>query len=86
MQEIITHQVIFNKKLLISIIATKGNVTSKEIQKKNCFTLIVKDCNVLYSANEIIAALKKLIGDKILSKHILETEIQSTTNMQAPEI
>ena len=44
--------------------ASTGVVSKKEIQRRNCLTLIVKDCNFYYSASEVATALKQLIGDK----------------------
>ena len=44
--------------------ASTGAMSKKEIQRKNCWTLIVKDCNLYYLASEVIAAFKQLIGDK----------------------
>jgi hypothetical protein len=38
--------------------------TKKEIAKKNCLTLIVKNVNLTYSQSEVIDALKKLIGER----------------------
>ena len=44
--------------------ASIGVVSKKDIQRRNCLTLIVKDCNLYYSANDVTAAFKQLIGDK----------------------
>ena len=46
------------------ILASKGGVSKKEIQRRNCLILIVKDCNLYYSASEVTTALKQLISDK----------------------
>ena len=44
--------------------ASIGAVSKKEIQRRNCLTLIVKDCNLYYSASEVLATLKQLTDDK----------------------
>ena len=44
--------------------ASTEAVSKKKIQKRNCLTLIVKDCNLYYSTSEVTTALKQLIGDK----------------------
>ena len=54
----------FNHKILVPIIALEGAISQKDIQRSNCLTLIVKDCNVYYSANKVTGALRKLIRDK----------------------
>ena len=58
------HQVLFNCEILTPSMASTRVVSKKEIQRRNCLILIVKDCNLYYSANEITAALKQLIGDR----------------------
>jgi hypothetical protein len=45
-------------------IASEESYTKKEIQKKNCLTLIVKNCNIAYPASAIIENLKRIMGDK----------------------
>lgn len=67
-KKIITHEVIVNKERLIPINAAERVVTRKKIQRKNCLTLIVRDCNVFHSASEIATTLKKLIGEKNVVK------------------
>ena len=63
-KKVITHQVLFNREILTPNIASIGGVSKKEIQRRNCLTFIVKDCNLYYSASEVIAAFKQLISDK----------------------
>ena len=62
-KKVITHQVLFNREILTPNMASTGAVTKKEIQRRNCLTLIVKDCNLYYFAREVRTALKQLIGD-----------------------
>ena len=63
-KKVITHQVLFNCELLTPNMASIGVVSKKEIQRRNCLTLIVKDCNLYYYASEVTIALKQLIGGK----------------------
>ena len=63
-KKVITHQVLFNCEILTLNMASTGAMSKKEIQRKNCLILIVKDCNLYYSESEVIATLKQLIGDK----------------------
>ena len=63
-KKVITHQVLFNREILTPNMASTGAVFKKEIQRRNCLTLIVKDYNLYYSTSEVTAALKQLIGDK----------------------
>ena len=63
-KKVITHHVLFNREILTPNMASTGAVSKKEIQRRNCLTLIVKVCNLYYSASEVTAALIQLIGDK----------------------
>ena len=63
-KKVIMHQVLFNCKIFMPIMASARVVSKKEIQKRNCLTLIVKDCDLYYSANEVTATLKQFIGNK----------------------
>ena len=63
-KKIIIHQVLFNHEILMPNMASTGAVSKKEIQRRNCLTLIVKDCNLYYYASEVTTALKQLMGDK----------------------
>ena len=54
----ITHQVLFNREILMPNMASIGAVSKKEIQRRNCLTLIVKDCNLYYFASEVTTAIK----------------------------
>jgi hypothetical protein len=38
--------------------------TKKEIAKKNCLTLIVKNINIAYTQSAVTEAFKKMIGEK----------------------
>ena len=62
-KKVIMYQVILNHEILTPIIASEGVVSKKEFQKRNCSTLIIKECNLYYSASEITTVLKQLIGD-----------------------
>ena len=44
--------------------ASTRAVSKKEVQRRNFLTLIIKDCNLYYSASEVTVALKQLIGNK----------------------
>ena len=63
-KKVIMHQVLFNHEILTPSMASIGVVSKKAIQRRNCLTLIVKDCNLYYSASEVTPAVKQLIGDK----------------------
>ena len=63
-KKITMHQVLFNHEILTPILASEANVSKKEIQRRNCLTLIVKDCNLYYSTSEVTIAFKQYIGDK----------------------
>ena len=52
------HQVLFNREILTPSMASTGVVYKKEIQRRNCLTPIVKDCNLYYSTSEVTFALK----------------------------
>ena len=58
------HQVLFNHEILTPSMASTRVVSKKEIQRRNCLTLIVKDCNLYYFASEVAIALKQLISGK----------------------
>ena len=45
-------------------ITNEESYTKKEIQEKNYFTLIVKNCNIAYPTSAITKNLKKIMGDK----------------------
>ena len=63
-KKVITHQILFNSEIFKPSMASTGAVSKKKIQRRNCLTLIVKDCNLYYSASEVTATIKQLIGDK----------------------
>jgi hypothetical protein len=68
-KKLVLHQVIVNHEILQSRTASEESFTKKEIQKKNCLTLIVKNCNVAYSASDITESLRQIIG----TKNIIQT-------------
>jgi hypothetical protein len=51
------------QKLLTPNIISQQSWTKKEIAKKNCLTLIIKNVNVTYSQSEVTAALKKMMDE-----------------------
>jgi hypothetical protein len=63
-KKLILHQVTVNCKILQPRIASEESFTKKEIQKKNCLTLTVKNCNVAYPASDITESLRQIIGTK----------------------
>jgi hypothetical protein len=63
-KKLVLHQVTVNQKILQPKIASEGSFTKKEIQKKNCLTLIVKNYNVTYLASAITENLKQILGAK----------------------
>jgi hypothetical protein len=63
-KKLIMHQVIVNPEVLQPKIASEDSYTKKEIQKKNCLTLIVKNCNIAYPASTITEGLKQIMGAK----------------------
>ena len=58
------HQVLFNCEILTPNMASTGAVSKKEIQRRNCLTFIIKDCNLFYFASEVTTAFKQIMGDK----------------------
>jgi hypothetical protein len=58
------HQVSVQQEILQPKIASEESYTKKEIQKKNCRTLIVKNCNIAYPVSAITENLKGIMGDK----------------------
>jgi hypothetical protein len=58
------HQVSVQQEILQPKIASKESYTKKVIKKKNCLTLIVKNCNIAYPASTITKNLKRIMGDK----------------------
>jgi hypothetical protein len=63
-KKLVLHQLIVNREILQPRIASDESFTKKEIQKKNCLTLIVKNCNVAYLAKAITESLRQIIGTK----------------------
>jgi hypothetical protein len=63
-KRLVLHQVTVNCEILQPRISSEVSFTKKEIQKKNCLTLIVKNCNVAYSASAITKSLRQIIGTK----------------------
>ena len=66
--KIFIHQMTFNHKILVLIIASQGALSRKEIQRRNCLTLIIKDCHIYYCASKVIIDLQKLMGDNNVVK------------------
>jgi hypothetical protein len=58
------HQMTMNQEILHPKIASKHLFTKKEIQKKNCLILILKNCNVAYLANAVTKNLRQILGTK----------------------
>ena len=50
-------------ELLTSNIISQQTWTTKEIAKKNCLTLIIKNVNVAYSQSKVTEVLKKMMGE-----------------------
>ena len=59
-KKVIMHHVLFNYEIFTPSTASIGAISKKEIQRMNCLTLIVKDCNLYYSASEVTTALKQV--------------------------
>jgi hypothetical protein len=68
-KKLILHQVTVNWEVLQPKITSEDSYSKKEIQKKNCFTMIVKNCNIAYPASIIIEGLKHIMG----AKNIVQT-------------
>ena len=62
-KKVMMHQILFNCEIFTPSMASTRAMSKKEIQKGNCLTLIVKNCNLYCSANKVTTALKQLIGD-----------------------
>jgi hypothetical protein len=63
-QKLLLHQVAVHQELFTPNLISQQTWTKKEITKKNCLTLIVKNVNIAYSQSEVIEALKKLMGER----------------------
>jgi len=66
--KLIKHQIIVFKKILTPTAAADDALSRTEIEKKNCLTLIVRDCNIYYPASVVTKALQTLIGDRNVVK------------------
>ena len=63
-KKVVMHQALFNCEILTPSMASRGTVSKKEIQRRNCLTFILKDCNLYYSISDVTIALNQFIGDK----------------------
>jgi hypothetical protein len=63
-KKLVLHQVSVQQEILQPKIVSEESYMKKEIQKKNCLTLIVKNCNIAYPTSAIAENLKKIMGDK----------------------
>ena len=61
-KKLVMHQVTMNREILQPKIASEDSFTKKEIQKKNCLTLIVKNCNIAYPKSIVIEGLRQIMG------------------------
>ena len=62
--KVLLYQVSFHRVIIQPKIASKESYTKKEIQKKNCLTLIIKNYNIAHLVSSVILNLKLMLGDK----------------------
>jgi hypothetical protein len=60
-KKLVMHQVTMNREILQSKITSEDSFTKKEIQKKNCLTLIVKNCNIVYPRSAATQGLRQIM-------------------------
>ena len=73
---------LFNCEILMSNMASIGAISKKEIQRRNCLTLIVKECNLYYFASEVTIALKQLIGDKnVVNTYFKDRDVEKNQHV-----
>jgi hypothetical protein len=63
-QKLLLYQVAVRQELFTPNLISQQTWTKKEIAKKNCLTLIVKNVNIVYSQSKVMEALKNLIGER----------------------
>jgi hypothetical protein len=63
-QKLLLHQVSVRQELFTLNLISQQTWTKKEITKKNCLILIIKNINVAYSQSEVMEALKKMMGER----------------------
>jgi hypothetical protein len=80
-QKLLFHQVSVRQDLFTPNLISQQTWTKKEIAKKNCLTLIIKNVNVAYSQSEVTEALKKMMGER--NVHTSSEAIQRKINMTA---
>jgi hypothetical protein len=64
MKTMLLHQVTCAGEILIPILVAQQRWTQKEISKKNCLTLIVKNINIAYSQSAVSDVFKNLLGPR----------------------
>jgi hypothetical protein len=63
-QKLLLHQVSCAGEMIMPTLIAQQRWTRKEISKKNCLTLIVKNLNVTYMLSKVHEALQKLLGER----------------------
>jgi hypothetical protein len=67
-RKLLLHQATVHHEILQPKVASEETFTKKETQKKNCLTLIIKNCNIAYSASAVTEQLQQIIGAKNVVK------------------